>query len=467
MHECVSVHVGGAGVRLGGSLWPLLCAEHDLAPSADHRAGQAEGRDCATDAPEALFTLSEAGRYTPRALLVDNEPSAIDEVRKGYCRDLFPPGQLVTGKEDAANCYARAYYRQDSSGLVDMKTVMEQIRKTTEICDDLQGFLIFHSLGGGTGAGTTSAVMEHLTAEYPRQTKITFAVFSSDRYMQSTVQPYNCVLASHAMMPHADCTFLLDNDAVVDLCAVKGKIRHPSLDDVNSLTAQVTSSVTLGLRSSGPFLSTLQEFPVNLVPFPRLHFPLVSYAPVMDVEQPGEDLESPRSLTLSCLDAESHLQKCDPRKGRYAACCLLYRGDVTPVDVNTAIAYIKARRKFDFVDWCPTGFKIGINPKGPYASPGQRHFGVPRSALCMLASNSAIAELWGTLTDKFDLMFAKGAFLHWYLSEGMDMEQLVDARNDLAALEKEYGDLFASTWNGSNGSKALGHKFCPGDSTGI
>lgn len=355
----------------------------------------------------------------------------------------------MTGKEDAGNCYARAYYRQESSGSVDVKTVMERIRKTTEICDGLQGFLLFHSLGGGTGAGTTAAVMEHLTAEYPRRTKINFAVFSSDRYMQSPVQPYNCVLASHAMMPHADCTFLLDNDAVVDLCAVKGKIHHPSLDDVNSLIAQVTSSITLGLRSSGPFLTTLQEFPVNLVPFPRLHFPLVSYAPVMGVEDYGEGLESPRTLTLSCFDAEFHLQKCDPRKGRYAACCLLYRGDVTPADVNTAIAFIKARRRFDFVAWGPAGFKIGINPKGPHGSPGQRHFGVPRSALCMLASNSAIAGLWGTLMDKFDLMFAKSAFLHWYLREGMDAEQFVEARNDLAALEKEYGDLFASSYIGS------------------
>ena len=50
--------------------------------------------------------------------------------------------------------------------------------------------------------------------------------------------------------------------------------------------------------------------------------------------------------------------KCDPRHGKYMACCLLYRGDVVPKDVNAAIAAIKTKRTIQFVDWCPTGFKV-------------------------------------------------------------------------------------------------------------
>ena len=51
--------------------------------------------------------------------------------------------------------------------------------------------------------------------------------------------------------------------------------------------------------------------------------------------------------------------KCDPRHGKYMACCLLYRGDVVPKDVNASIATIKTKRTIQFVDWCPTGFKVG------------------------------------------------------------------------------------------------------------
>ena len=53
--------------------------------------------------------------------------------------------------------------------------------------------------------------------------------------------------------------------------------------------------------------------------------------------------------------------KCDPRNGKYMAICLLYRGDVVPRDVNAAIAKLKKQKTIQFVDWCPTGFKVGIN----------------------------------------------------------------------------------------------------------
>merc|ERR1719150_3208470 len=62
--------------------------------------------------------------------------------------------------------------------------------------------------------------------------------------------------------------------------------------------------------------------------------------------------------------------KCDPRHGKYMACCMLYRGDVVPKDVNAAIATIKTKRTIQFVDWCPTGFKVGINYQPPTAVPG-------------------------------------------------------------------------------------------------
>ena len=52
------------------------------------------------------------------------------------------------------------------------------------------------------------------------------------------------------------------------------------------------------------------------------------------------------------------------------ACCLLYRGDVVPKDVNASIAQIKTKRSIQFVDWCPTGFKVGINYQPPTVVPG-------------------------------------------------------------------------------------------------
>ena len=52
------------------------------------------------------------------------------------------------------------------------------------------------------------------------------------------------------------------------------------------------------------------------------------------------------------------------------AVCLLYRGDVVPKDVNAAIANVKTQKSIQFVDWCPTGFKVGINYQPPTVVPG-------------------------------------------------------------------------------------------------
>ena len=88
--------------------------------------------------------------------------------------------------------------------------------------------------------------------------------------------------------------------------------------------------------------------------------------------------------------------------------CLSYRGDVVPKDANTAIAGIKARRSVQFVDWCPTG----INNEAPAVVPNSDLAKV-RRALCMLSNTTAIADAWSRLNHKFDLTYAKRAFVHW------------------------------------------------------
>lgn len=67
-------------------------------------------------------------------------------------------------------------------------------------------------------------------------------------------------------------------------------------------------------------------------------------------------------LTSQLFEQDNQMVKCNLKNGKYMACCMLYRGDVVPKDVNTAIAAIKFRRAIRFVDWCPTGFKVKFSP---------------------------------------------------------------------------------------------------------
>jgi hypothetical protein len=62
------------------------------------------------DAFNTFFSETGAGKHVPRAVFLDLEPTVIDEVRTGMYRQLFHPEQLISGKEDAANNFARGHY---------------------------------------------------------------------------------------------------------------------------------------------------------------------------------------------------------------------------------------------------------------------------------------------------------------------------------------------------------------------
>ncbi|XP_044525373.1 tubulin alpha-4A chain [Gracilinanus agilis] len=222
MRECISVHVGQAGVQMGNACWELYCLEHGIQPDGQMPSDKTIGGG--DDSFTTFFCETGAGKHVPRAVFVDLEPTVIDEIRNGPYRQLFHPEQLITGKEDAANNYARGHY---TIGKEIIDPVLDRIRKLSDQCTGLQGFLVFHSFGGGTGSGFTSLLMERLSVDYGKKSKLEFSIYPAPQVSTAVVEPYNSILTTHTTLEHSDCAFMVDNEAIYDICRRNLDIERP------------------------------------------------------------------------------------------------------------------------------------------------------------------------------------------------------------------------------------------------
>lgn len=422
MREIVHIQAGQCGNQIGAKFWETMAAEHGISPS-----GAYEGDNpLQLERINVYFNEGQGGRYVPRAVLTDLEPGTMDSIRGGKYGKLFRPDNFVHGQSGAGNNWAKGHYTEGAE-LVDQ--IMDVVRKESEGCDMLQGFQLTHSMGGGTGSGMGTLLVSKIREDYPDRIMSTYSVIPSPKVSDTVVEPYNATLSVHQLVENADQCFALDNEALYDICFRTLKLKNPSFADLNNLIATAITGTTCSLRFPGQLNCDLRKLAVNMVPFPRLHFFLVGFAPITSVNSTDYRVMSVPELTSQAFDAKNMMCACDPRHGRYLTCAMMFRGKMSSKEVDEQMLNMVKKNSPYFVEWIPNNLKASICDIPP---PGMQMSSV------FVGNSTAIQEAWKRIADQFTLMFRRKAYLHWYTGEGMDEMEFTEAESNLNDLVSEY-----------------------------
>lgn len=293
--EIICMHIGGAGCRLGAAFWDSLCLEHGIAPDGKGPARQ-ERR------PFETFFSYNGGKYVPRALFIDTDPSAIAAIRSGAARDRFLPDQFIAMKESVAGVYARGY---ENVGREAAEIALEAIQREVQRCQNFGGFLLFHSVAGGTGSGLASRILENISTEFYDKRVMGLSVFPSAENEPRPTAPYNAVLGAQILRQHSALSVILDNTSLYGVCRNALGIPEPSYADLNRVGAKIASAFTAPMRvDGGKFLADPARIIDELVQYPSMVFAVPDYAAISaslkpTAGRPAPAVKSPEFVTTA------------------------------------------------------------------------------------------------------------------------------------------------------------------------
>ena len=410
MREIVHVQGGQCGNQIGAKFWEVISDEHGIDPTGTYHGDS----DLQLERINVYYNEATGGRYVPRAILMDLEPGTMDSVRAGPYGQLFRPDNFVFGQTGAGNNWAKGHYTEGAE-LID--SVLEQ------------GFQITHSLGGGTGSGMGTLLISKIREEYQDRIIETFSVFPSPKVSDTVVEPYNATLSIHLLVDSTDEVQVIDNEALYDICFRTLKLTTPTYGDLNHLVSAVMSGVTCSLRFPGQLNADLRKLAVNLVPFIRLHFFMIGFAPLTSKDSQQFRSLAVKELTQQMFDAKNMMCACYPKDGKYFAATVMFRGRMSTKDVDKEILNFISNNKSYFVEWNPNNIKSVL-----FKIP---HKGI-HTAVTSIGNSTAIQEMFKRIHDQFTVLFKKKSFFKWYTGEGMDEMEFTEAESKLIDLITEY-----------------------------
>ncbi|XP_012265359.2 tubulin beta chain-like [Athalia rosae] len=422
MREIVQLQVGQCGNQIGTKFWEIIVDEHGVDLEGIYRGES----DLQLEQINVFFNEGTDGTYTPRVILADLDPVSLNSVKSGSHGKLFKLENFVSGKAGAANNWAKGHFTEGAE-LADQ--ALDMIRKEAESCDLLQGFQILHSIGGGTGSGMGTLLMKKMEEEYPDRVQTSYSIVPSLKTSEIVVEPYNATLTLRNLVEITEETICMDNEALHEICSSSLKLVSPTYSDLNHLISSCMAGITTCLRFPGQLNADLRKILVNMVPYPRAHFFVPGYAPLSSRSAAPFCVPSVPELTQQMFEPRNMLAACDPSKGRFLTVAAIFRGLVSTKIVEEQMLNVQNKNSKYFVRWIPNSIKTAICEVPP------RGF---KASATSLSNNTAIQNILKRITEQFNTMYRRKAYVHWYTTEGIDEEDFTNAVNSVQDLISEY-----------------------------
>lgn len=253
--------------------WKQLCNEHGISKDGVLEEFATPG----DDRKDVFFYQADDDHYVPRALLIDLEPRVINAIKNSAFANLYNPENMFFEQDGAGNNWAAGY----SAGEKIQEDLLDMIDREADGSDSLEGFVLIHSIAGGTGSGLGSFLLEKMNDRYPKKLIQTYSVFPNHQETSDiVVQPYNSLLTLKRLTLNADCVVVLDNTALNRIAVDRLKLTNPSLAQTNSLVSTVMAASTTTLRYPSYMNNDMIGLLASLIPTPRCHFLMTGYTPL-------------------------------------------------------------------------------------------------------------------------------------------------------------------------------------------
>ncbi|ORZ26223.1 tubulin gamma chain [Absidia repens] len=432
--EIITLQAGQCGNQIGSEFWRQICAEHGISSDGTLEDFATEGGD----RKDVFFYQADDEHYIPRALLLDLEPRVINTIRESPFANLYNPENMFVANDGggAGNIWSYGY----SQGEKVYEDIIDMVDREADGSDSLEGFMLLHSIAGGTGSGLGSFLLERLNDRYPKKLIQTYSVFpNSEEVSDIVVQPYNSMLTLKRLTCNADSVVVLDNAALARIASDRLHIQTPTFEQTNQLVSTVMSASTTTLRYPGYMNNDLVGIVSSLIPTPRCHFLTTAYTPFSSEQV--DKAKSVRKTTVldvmrRLLQPKNRMVSTVPSKRScYISVLDIIQGEADPTEVHKSLLRIRERRLAQFIPWGPASIQVALSKKSPYVQTPHRVSGL------MLANHTSIASLFKRTCDQYDRLRKRNAFLEQYRKHPMfsdNLDEFDDSRNVVQDLIDEY-----------------------------